>query len=111
MRKYRMISQNDVDIESILRDWFSAKEYDSLFIRRIEGENSTVTIFVTEYFYLRIGSAVALTVIVERTDDVTAVDIVSGGGNGFGIFRIPSGAEYSACKRIVNLLEENGFTR
>ncbi len=111
MRKYRMVSQNNVDIDSILRDWFSAKGYDSLFIRRIERENGIVTtVFVAEYFYLRISSNVVLTVIVEKTDDVTVVDIVAGGGTCFGIFRIPSGAEYSACKRIVNLLEENGFT-
>ena len=111
MRKNRLISQNKVEIESVLNDWFSSNVFseDGVFIKRIEGKNCKITIFIAEDFYFRINSTLTLTVIVEETADKTTVEIVSSGGktrlSGFSY-----GAEKSAVKRIVRLLKENGFS-
>lgn len=111
MRNTRMISQNKVTIEDVLSDWFSSDMFseDGVFIKRIDGENCKTTIFIAEDYYFRINSTLTLTVIVEETADNTTVEIISSGGKeGLGGFSY--GAEKSAVKRIVRLLEENGFT-
>ena len=114
MERIRLISRNKAEIESILSDWFSSNTFssvlseDDVFIKRIKGKNSKITIFIAEDYYFRISSTLTLTVIVEETADRTTVDIVSSGGK-IGLFGISHGAEESAVLRIVELLEENGF--
>ena len=114
MERIRLISQNKVNIESILSDWLSSNTFssmfseDEVFTKKIEGKNSKITIFIAEDYYFRISSTLTVTVIVEEAADKTTVDIVSSGGK-MGLFGISRGAEESAVLRIVELLEENGF--
>ncbi len=110
MRKYRLILQNKAETESILRKYFSSGMFsaDGLFTKKIELENRKITIFIAEAYYYRIKSNLTLTVIVEETADKTTVEIISSGGK--SSWGSSFGAENNAVKRIVKLLEENGFT-
>ena len=107
----KLISQNNVDIESILSDWISSNllSDDGIFIKRIEKQDCKITIFIFENYYFRINSTLTLTVIAEKTVNGTTVEIVSSGGKE-GFYGLSYGAEKSAVKRIVKLLKENGFT-
>lgn len=111
MRKDRLISQQKVDTESILSELSALELFsdDGFFIKKIEGENCKVTVFVAEDYYIRINSTLTLTAIIQETADKTTVDIISGGGK-TGWFGISYGAEKSAVKRIVRLLKDIGFT-
>lgn len=52
MIKNKLISQNNVEIKSILSDWFSSNVLsdDGFFIKRIERQNCKITIFIAERF-------------------------------------------------------------
>ena len=106
MRTNRLISQNKVEIESILHEWFFS---DGIFTKKIVGENRKITIFIAEDYYYRINSTLTLTVIVEEGADKTTVDIISSGGK-TGLLGFSYGSEKSAVNRIVQMLKENGFT-
>lgn len=111
MEKIKLISQNKVEIEGILSNWFSSKTFsdDKFFVKKIEGEDLRITVFIAEDYYLRIDTTLTLTVIVENAADRTAVEIISSGGKE-GLLGFSYGAEKNAVKRIVKLLKENGFT-
>ncbi len=110
MKRNRLISQNKVDIENILREWFSSEvsSDDGIFTKKIQDENRKVIIIIVEDFYYRIDSTLTLTVIAEEADDNTNVDIISSGGK-TGFFALSWGSEKSAVKRVVKLLKEHGF--
>jgi len=110
MTKSRLVAQEEVDTESIL-DGISSLELfsdDGFFIEKFESGNGKVTVFVAEDYYIRINSTLTLTVIIQENTDKTTVDIISGGGK-TGWLGLSYGAEKSAVKRIVRLLEDNGF--
>ena len=110
MIKTVLTARNNAEIDTALIDWFSSHAFpdDGFYMKRIEGQDRTITIFVAEEYYFRINSTLTLTVIVEETVDETTVEIVSGGGRE-GLVGLSYGAEKSAMKRIVKLLKENGF--
>ncbi|MBR3272045.1 MAG: hypothetical protein IKI59_08980 [Clostridia bacterium] len=110
MIKTELTARNIADIDAVLTDWFSSQAFsdDGFYIKRIERQDCTITIFVAEEYYFRINSTLTLTVIVEETVNETIVEIVSGGGRE-GLVGFSYGAEKSAMKRIVTLLKENGF--
>ena len=111
MERNHLIAHYNVDIVSILGNYFAAKGYsqDGFFVRRIDGSNCRTTIFIAEEYYLRINSTLTLTVIVEESAYGKSVDIISSGGKS-GLLGLSYGAEQSAVKHIINLLKANGFT-
>lgn len=106
-----MISHSNVEIETILSNWFNSTVYsdDKVFVKKIKEPNCKITIFIAEYYYYRINSTLTLTLIVEENTDGISVEIISSGGKE-GLYGFSYGAEKNAVKRIVNLLKENGFT-
>ena len=109
MKQNKLISHDRVETEKLLYDWFTSNllSDDGIFIKRIEGQNCRVTIFIAEDYSFRISSTLTLTVIVEESTNGTAVEIISSGGKGAWGFSY--GVEKNAVKRIVKMLKENGF--
>lgn len=111
MKNIRLISRNKTNIVNTLNEWFSSNmlSENENFIKEIENENCKVTVFIAEDYYYRINSTLTLTVIVEAVADKTTVDIIASGGK-TGLLGFSYGAEGSVVKRVVKLLEENGFS-
>lgn len=109
MKKYALISKEKVDVEKIFRDYFS-KRYvpeKSIFIDHIDKKGCKVTIIIAEFYYLRINDNLSTTIIVEENPSEMSIKVIASGG---GVDGADMGAEKNAGKRIVKLLEENGFT-
>ena len=112
MKKYALISKEKVDVEKIFRDYFS-KRYvpeKSIFIDHIDKNECKVTIIIAEFYYFRINDNLSTTIIVEENPGEMSIKVIASGGGVDGDPLGSLGAEKNAGKRIVKLLEENGFT-
>ena len=109
MEKYKLVTNKRINIEKMLKDWYTSYDshIDGIFVERFDKNDCKVTIFIGEEYFLRIKSNLTLTTIVERsTDEIAVIVINSGGSSEWGF---TWGAEKSAAKPILDLLEENGF--
>ena len=109
MEKHKLLTNERINIEQILKDWYTSYDnmLESIFVEKFDKNDCKVTIFMAEKYFFRIKSNLTLTTIVERsTDKIAVIVITSGGSSGMGI---TWGAETSAAKPVLDLLEENGF--
>ncbi|RIA66504.1 hypothetical protein EI71_01616 [Anaeroplasma bactoclasticum] len=106
MEKIVLFSKESVDIDKII-DIELASDFGK-YKRVIPAKWGVITILIYEEYYMRIESDLSVTIISDKRDSGTRVEVISAGGKK-GMLAISAGAEKKAIMKVVDILKNEGF--